>query len=223
MAHLFNRNVLLGVSGGIAAYKSAELIRQLQERGANVRVIMTRGAQEFITELTLQALSGKPVHLMVEGLSGANGFGFYCTAGVTIATINVDNPGAGSQGCAVAEFSIAESAVNCRIQMPTAAATVMDDVDIVFDADDPQSMMSLVAAFDYSTDAGTSWLQREAMLLKDEVERTTGKPLQWTPEERRLLSEKATGIDPDTLKQISIIDPADLAERNHQTDSTENR
>lgn len=62
MAHLFNRNVLLGVSGGIAAYKSAELVRQLQELGANVRVIMTRGAQEFITPLTLQALSGKPVH-----------------------------------------------------------------------------------------------------------------------------------------------------------------
>jgi phosphopantothenoylcysteine decarboxylase/phosphopantothenate--cysteine ligase len=62
MAHLFNRNVLLGVSGGIAAYKSAELIRQLQERGAQVRVVMTRGAQEFITPLTLQALSGNPVH-----------------------------------------------------------------------------------------------------------------------------------------------------------------
>ncbi len=62
MAHLFNRNVLLGVSGGIAAYKSAELIRQLQERGASVRVIMTHGAQEFITPLTLQALSGNPVH-----------------------------------------------------------------------------------------------------------------------------------------------------------------
>ncbi|MFK8047320.1 MAG: bifunctional phosphopantothenoylcysteine decarboxylase/phosphopantothenate--cysteine ligase CoaBC [Halioglobus sp.] len=62
MAHLFNRNVLLGVSGGIAAYKSAELVRQLQEHGANVRVVMTRGAQEFITPLTLQALSGNPVH-----------------------------------------------------------------------------------------------------------------------------------------------------------------
>lgn len=61
MAHLFNRNVLLGVSGGIAAYKSAELVRQLQERGANVRVVMTHGAQEFITALTLQALSGHPV------------------------------------------------------------------------------------------------------------------------------------------------------------------
>lgn len=62
MAHLFNRNVLLGVSGGIAAYKSAELVRQLQERGATVRVIMTHGAREFITPLTLQALSGLPVH-----------------------------------------------------------------------------------------------------------------------------------------------------------------
>lgn len=62
MAHLFNRNILLGVSGGIAAYKSAELVRQLQELGASVRVVMTRGAREFITPLTLQALSGNPVH-----------------------------------------------------------------------------------------------------------------------------------------------------------------
>ena len=62
MAHLFNRNILLGVSGGIAAYKSAELVRQLQQLGASVRVVMTRGAQEFITPLTLQALSGNPVH-----------------------------------------------------------------------------------------------------------------------------------------------------------------
>ncbi|MFO7552307.1 MAG: bifunctional phosphopantothenoylcysteine decarboxylase/phosphopantothenate--cysteine ligase CoaBC [Haliea sp.] len=62
MAHLFNRNIVLGVTGGIAAYKSAELVRQLQELGADVRVIMTRGAREFITPLTLQALSGRPVH-----------------------------------------------------------------------------------------------------------------------------------------------------------------
>ncbi len=62
MGHLFNRNVLLGVSGGIAAYKSAELVRQLRTLGANVRVVMTRGAREFITPLTLQALSGNPVH-----------------------------------------------------------------------------------------------------------------------------------------------------------------
>lgn len=53
--------VLLGISGGIAAYKSAELVRRLLERGAEVRVVMTRAAQAFITPLTLQALSGQPV------------------------------------------------------------------------------------------------------------------------------------------------------------------
>ena len=59
---LNNKNILLGVTGGIAAYKSAEIIRRLQEQGARVRVIMTDGACEFITPLTLQALSGYPVH-----------------------------------------------------------------------------------------------------------------------------------------------------------------
>ena len=61
-ASLINRNILLGVTGGIAAYKSAELIRRLQDAGAEVRVVMTAAAQEFITPLTLQALSGNPVH-----------------------------------------------------------------------------------------------------------------------------------------------------------------
>jgi phosphopantothenoylcysteine decarboxylase/phosphopantothenate--cysteine ligase len=63
MGQLFNRNVLLGVTGGIAAYKSAQIVRDLQTAGANVRVVMTRGGREFITPLTLQALSGNPVHL----------------------------------------------------------------------------------------------------------------------------------------------------------------
>lgn len=62
MSSLSNRRILLGVSGGIAAYKSAELIRRLQDLGADVRVVMTHAAQEFITPLTLQALSGNPVH-----------------------------------------------------------------------------------------------------------------------------------------------------------------
>ena len=59
---LTNRHVLLGISGGIAAYKSAELCRALKKAGAEVRVVMTHGAQEFITPMTLQALSGNPVH-----------------------------------------------------------------------------------------------------------------------------------------------------------------
>jgi len=62
MSTLTNKRILLGVTGGIAAYKSAELIRRLQDQGAEVRVVMTPGAQEFITPLTLQALSGNPVH-----------------------------------------------------------------------------------------------------------------------------------------------------------------
>lgn len=59
---LANRRIVLGVTGGIAAYKSAELIRRLKELGADVRAVMTPAAQEFITPLTLQALSGNPVH-----------------------------------------------------------------------------------------------------------------------------------------------------------------
>jgi len=54
--------VVLGVGGGIAAYKSADLCRRLAERGARVRVVMTRGAQAFVTPLTFQAVSGNPVH-----------------------------------------------------------------------------------------------------------------------------------------------------------------
>jgi len=61
-ASLHNKNILLCVCGGIAAYKSAELLRRLQDAGADVRVMMTEGAKEFITPLTLQALSGYPVH-----------------------------------------------------------------------------------------------------------------------------------------------------------------
>lgn len=58
---LTGRKILLGVSGGIAAYKSAYLIRALREQGADVQVVMTEAAQAFITPLTLQSLSGKPV------------------------------------------------------------------------------------------------------------------------------------------------------------------
>lgn len=61
MSSLTNKRILLGVTGGIAAYKSADLVRRLRAVGATVRVVMTRAATEFITPLTLQALSGQPV------------------------------------------------------------------------------------------------------------------------------------------------------------------
>src|SRR5712664_3161092 len=53
--------IALGVSGGIAAYKSAEIVRLLQDRGIRVQVIMTRAAQEFVRPLTFAALSGEKV------------------------------------------------------------------------------------------------------------------------------------------------------------------
>lgn len=62
LARLSHKRIVLGVSGGIAAYKSAELIRRLRDAGAEVQVVMTAAAQQFITPLTLQALSGNPVH-----------------------------------------------------------------------------------------------------------------------------------------------------------------
>lgn len=58
---LKNKNILLGVSGGIAAYKSVELLRLLTKQGASVRVVMTRNAEHFVGWMTFQALSGHPV------------------------------------------------------------------------------------------------------------------------------------------------------------------
>jgi len=58
---LRNKEVVLGVTGGIAAYKSAELVRELTKRGGNVHVVMTENAKRFVTALTFQTLSGNPV------------------------------------------------------------------------------------------------------------------------------------------------------------------
>jgi phosphopantothenoylcysteine decarboxylase/phosphopantothenate--cysteine ligase len=57
-----SKHILLAVSGGIAAYKSAELVRLLRKQGASVRVVMTRSAMQFVSPLTFQALSGNPVY-----------------------------------------------------------------------------------------------------------------------------------------------------------------
>jgi len=59
---LAGKRLVLGLTGGIACYKSAELLRRLQERGASVEVVMTEAAQRFISPTTMQALSGRPVH-----------------------------------------------------------------------------------------------------------------------------------------------------------------
>ena len=62
MASLPNRRIVLGVAGGIAAYKSADLVRRLRDRNFEVRVVMTASARRFVTPLTFQAVSSNPVH-----------------------------------------------------------------------------------------------------------------------------------------------------------------
>ena len=80
MATLANKRILLGVTGGIAAYKSADLVRRLREAGAETRVVMTDAATEFITELTLQAVSGQPVHRRLLDTDAESGMGHIALA-----------------------------------------------------------------------------------------------------------------------------------------------
>ena len=70
-----NKNIILAVTGGIAAYKSAILVRRLKDYGFNVRVVMTQGAQAFITPLTFQALSGNSVHTELLDTAAEAGMG----------------------------------------------------------------------------------------------------------------------------------------------------
>lgn len=70
-----NTHILLAVSGGIAAYKSAELVRLLRKKGAEVRVVMTQSALRFIGPLTFQALSGNPVHTELLDAEAENAMG----------------------------------------------------------------------------------------------------------------------------------------------------
>lgn len=75
MQVLANKRILLGVTGGIAAYKAADLCRRLREAGAEVQVVMTRGASEFITPLTLQAVCGQRVRSELFDLEAEAGMG----------------------------------------------------------------------------------------------------------------------------------------------------
>jgi phosphopantothenoylcysteine decarboxylase/phosphopantothenate--cysteine ligase len=63
MQSLLNKKIVLGISGGIAAYKTPELARQLMQEGASVQVVMTEAAQQFVTPVTMQAITGNPVYL----------------------------------------------------------------------------------------------------------------------------------------------------------------
>jgi len=93
--------IALGVSGGIAAYKAAEIVRQLQDRGARVQVIMTAAAQEFVRPLTFAALSGEKVITSMFGSSAEEP--------------NLDS--------AVEHISVAQS-INCLLVAPATADTI---------------------------------------------------------------------------------------------------
>ena len=73
MNELNGKRILLGVTGGIAAYKAAELVRLLKKNGADVRVVMTDSGAQFVSPVTLQALSGNPVHTSMWDQSIPNG------------------------------------------------------------------------------------------------------------------------------------------------------
>ena len=75
MNALANKHILLGVTGGIAAYKAPELVRRLRDAGAQVRVVLTAAGSAFITPLTLQAVSGQPVHQELLSAEAESGMG----------------------------------------------------------------------------------------------------------------------------------------------------
>ena len=75
MNALANKQILLGVTGGIAAYKAPELVRRLRDAGADVRVVLTPAAAAFVTPLTLQAVSGRPVHQELLSAEAESGMG----------------------------------------------------------------------------------------------------------------------------------------------------
>ncbi len=93
--------IALGVSGGIAAYKAAEIVRHLQDRGVRVQVIMTAGAQEFVRPLTFAALSGEKVITSMFGSSAEQP--------------NLDS--------AVEHISVAQS-IDCLLVAPATADTI---------------------------------------------------------------------------------------------------
>lgn len=75
LENLQNKRILLGITGGIAAYKTPEIVRLMREYGAEVKVVMTDGATKFITPLTLQAVSSQRVHLDLLDLEAEAGMG----------------------------------------------------------------------------------------------------------------------------------------------------
>lgn len=123
------KRILLGISGGIAAYKSAELVRLLIKRGYDVRVVMTQSATQFISPLTFQALSSHPVHTQILDADQENAMGHINLARwaelLLIAPVTANCLAKFSLGIADDLLSTLYLAVECRIYMAPAMNQAM--------------------------------------------------------------------------------------------------
>jgi phosphopantothenoylcysteine decarboxylase/phosphopantothenate--cysteine ligase len=122
------KRILLGITGGIAAYKSAELVRLLKKAGLEVRVVMTRGAEAFVTPLTFQALSGEPVRTSLLDPEAEAGMGHIELAKwadqVVVAPASADFLARLAQGMADDLLTT----VCCATEAPIAVAPAMNQV-----------------------------------------------------------------------------------------------
>ena len=114
-------NILLGVTGGIAAYKSADLVRRLKEAGADVRVAMTPSACEFVTPLTFQALSANPVHVDLLDPAAETGMGHIELA--RWADLIIIAPASAARG---SRASLRKARVRTRFSIPKEASSSMN-------------------------------------------------------------------------------------------------
>ena len=126
---LINKHILLAVSGGIAAYKSAELVRLLRKQGATVRVVMTRSAMQFVSPLTFQALSGHPVHSELLDADEENAMGHISLArwadALIIAPATANTLAKCSQGLADDLLSTLYLAATCPVYVAPAMNQAM--------------------------------------------------------------------------------------------------
>ena len=126
---LQGRHILVGVSGGIAAYKIPELIRSLIKEGAEVRVTTTRHALEFVTELTLQTVSGHPVYSDVFAAINEHAIEHislpdWCDAMIVApATANV----LGKMAAGIADDALTTTLASCAARKPVIIAPAMND------------------------------------------------------------------------------------------------
>ncbi|HEY1731834.1 MAG TPA: bifunctional phosphopantothenoylcysteine decarboxylase/phosphopantothenate--cysteine ligase CoaBC [Terriglobales bacterium] len=109
--------IALGISGGIAAYKAAEIVRHFQERGVRVQVVMTAAAQEFVRPLTFAALSGEKV---ITSMFGSSAEEAESPANPAFALVGVQDPNLDS---AVEHIAVAQS-IDCLLVAPATADTI---------------------------------------------------------------------------------------------------